>query len=294
MGIEEFRLLRDLVCDYSGIYLDESQLTRVQRRLRPRLAVLELKDFSDYYRHLKFHHQAGDELERIVEILANNETYFFREEYQLKAFAEEILPEIHRHQAHRRHLHIWSAGCSSGEEAYTLAILVLESGLFAGWDVRIFGCDISRKVINKARRGVFGSSSFRFTDAAFGARIQETYFQKAEHGLQVIPALRKMVNFSRTNLMDRDGLAFVSNVDVIVCRNVLIYFPQDVRLDVVDMFYGKIRPGGYLLLGHSENLLNISTSFEYIRLSTDLVYRRPPMDGPWGPETKQGRKSSNR
>lgn len=275
LSLEEFRLLRGTIADYCGILLSETNRGRVERKLHPRLVELGASSFSEYHRLLKYSREGKVELARIAELISNNETYFFREEYQLKAFSDEILPDIHWRNQERRRLNVWSAGCSTGEEAYTLAILVRESGLFAGWEVRIFGCDISRKAIAKARRGVYGPSSFRFSDSDRERRIQNTYFEEMKRGFRIRPPLREMVTFHRANLLDDGALAPLGSLDVILCRNVFIYFPERARSQAVGIFYNKLKPGGYLLLGHSENLLNTSTSFEVARLSNDLVYRRP-------------------
>lgn len=275
LSVEEFRLLRDTIADYCGIQLAESNLGRTRRRLGPRLMELGLESFSTYHRLLKYSRRGKHELDRIADLVVNNETYFYREEYQLKAFAEELLPTLYRRGQKTHRLNIWSAGCSSGEEAYTLAILVHECGLFVGWDVKIFGSDISRQAIAKARHAIYGPSSFRFSDAAQKNRLLETYFARVERGFRLNPNVRNMVTFNRSNLLDANALSPLGNLDVIFCRNVFIYFPPSARRRAVELFYKKLKPGGYLLLGHSENLLNTSTSFEIVRLTHDLVYRRP-------------------
>ena len=212
------------------------------------------------------------ELENAVEVLTTNETYFFREEYQLRAFRDEILPQLKDRAEERgtRRLALWSAGCSSGEEAYTLGILIEDSGLFKGWDVRIYGNDISRRVLHKARRAVYTEASFRTTDDRY---LQ--YFVDVPEGRQVHPRIRAMCHFGHLNLLDHSRTAIVGRVDAVFCRNVLIYFDPDSRKKAIDTFYHRLVAGGYLLLGHSESLLNASTAFELVHVSTDLVYRRP-------------------
>jgi chemotaxis protein methyltransferase CheR len=271
MSLEEFRLLRDLIYDYCGIYFQDDSRHLVQRRLLPRLDTLALPTFSDYYRYLRYDPSRRGELEEVVERVTTNETYFFREANQLAALSDEILPEIHSRRPRGRRLAIWSAGCATGEEAYTVAILVLESGLFGEWDVRIFGNDISRRVLQIARKGAYGRSSFRATEERYVRR----YFRPAEGKFQLRDEVKSLVSFGHLNLLDEDMLAIVGDVDIILCRNVLIYFDQAARRRVVATFHRKLVKGGYLLLGHSESLLNLSTDYELVHLRRDMVYRRP-------------------
>jgi chemotaxis protein methyltransferase CheR len=271
MSAEEFRLLRDLIHDHCGIYFQDDSQHLVERRLAPRLTVRGLAGWGDYYRFLRYGGSRKEELEEVVDRVTTNETYFFREMYQLDALRDEILPEVHARAPRGKHLTIWSAGCSTGEEAYTAAILVLESGLFADWEVRVFGSDISRRVLAIARKGAYGPSSFRGVDE----RLRRRWFREVDGKMQVREEARAMCSFGRLNLVDDDQLSVVGEVDVILCRNVLIYFDAPARRRAVDAFYRKLVPGGYLLLGHSESLLNVSTAFELVHLKTAMVYRRP-------------------
>lgn len=277
---EEFRLIRDVIAEFCGVYLNENNSERIRRKLHPRLIEHQIDNFEDYYRYLKFNRKRKEELARIADLIVNNETYFFREDYQLKAFSREILPELHERGSAGRRLNIWSAGCSTGEEPITLAILVKESGLFAGWDVKIFGTDISHKAITKARRGLYGPSSFRFTDKNKEVRIKRAYFRKTPEGFQINKEIQAMVSLHHANIIQFEELAPLGNLDIVLCRNVFIYFPEAIRFRVVQMFYEKLRSGGYLLLGHSENLLNTSTAFSCVRLANDLVYRKPSVSKP--------------
>lgn len=178
----------------------------------------------------------------------------------------------------RRRLQVWSAGCSTGEEAYTIAMLVLESGLFEGWEVRVYGSDLSKKCIASARRGIYGPTSFRATDE----EAKRTWFTpnlKQEPGgplsLGVSPAVRALCHFGQMNLLDEERTHLVGRCDVIFCRNVLIYFDGPSRKRVIEMFHERLVQGGVLLLGHAESLLNVSTAFELLHLKEDLVYRKP-------------------
>jgi chemotaxis protein methyltransferase CheR len=272
LRVEEFRLLRDLVNRYSGMHFDDASMFVFERRLRERLKAVGLSDFTAYYHYLKYHPSASSELEEAVEALVTNETYFFREEYQLRAFRRDLLPAI-REQAVRRgskRIVLWSAGCSTGAEVYTLAILVLRSGLFEGWDVRIFGNDISRRVLAVARRAVYPESSFRAMPPE-----NDEFFEDDPGGKRVQARVRAMCQFGQLNLLDRDKTSLLGRVDAIFCRNVLIYFDAESRKRVIETFYERLHPGGHLLLGHSETLLHVSTAFELAHLSSDMVYRRP-------------------
>jgi chemotaxis protein methyltransferase CheR len=270
--VEEFRLLRDLINRFCGIHFSDEAMFVVERRLRERLSSLSLEDFGQYYQYLRYHPDARAEIERAVDELTTNETYFFREDYQLRAFCEEVLPVLRRQaeEGGSRRITIWSAGCSTGEEVYTLAILIKEMGDFEGWDVRIFGNDISRRVLQKARRAVYAPSSFRTMPARYSR-----YFVETADGRQVHPSVRAMCHFGHLNLLDRGRATVVGRVDAIFCRNVLIYFDAESRQRVIETFYERLIPGGFLLLGHSESLLNVSTAFELAHLSSDLVYRKP-------------------
>jgi chemotaxis protein methyltransferase CheR len=271
---EIFRLLRDLIYEHCGIHFAEDNAYIVNRRLQPRLDALALVDFAEYYRYL-VSSDAGArkaELEEIVDRVTTNETYFFRESYQLDAFRDEILPVIAKARPRGKRLSVWSAGCSSGEEAYTIAILVLETGLFNDWEVRVFGNDISRKCLHTARKAQYGRSSFRATDE----RLLRRYFREVDGKHQVRDEVRSLCSFGQINLMDEPMMRLVGDVDVIFCRNVLIYFDTAARRRVIATLHKKLVAGGYLLLGHSESLINLTTAFDLVHLKNDMVYRKPP------------------
>lgn len=272
LDLEHFRLLRDLINEFCGIYFADDLPSIVGRRLRPRLRALGMERFEEYYRYLRFHPNAEAEFEQAAEALTINETYFFREAYQLRAFAEDVLPQLHARCATKRgrKLDVWSAGCASGEEVYSLAMLIDASGLFNDWDVRVFGNDISRRVLGHARQACYGQASFRSMLPEF-----EHYFIEGPGGKQVHPKIRAMCHFGHLNLMNERRLAIVGRADVVFCRNVLIYFDQASRMKVVNSIYERLERGGYLFLGHSESLLQSSTAFEIVQLATDIAYRRP-------------------
>jgi chemotaxis protein methyltransferase CheR len=274
---ECFIRLRKMVNDRFGIFFSEENKFLLESRLSERISHLGLSSFEEYYHFLKYYPESSQEMQEVVDILTTNETYFFREDYQLRSFAADILPELHERLQPRRRLMIWSAGCSSGEESYTVAMIVIESGLFDGWNVRVFGNDVNRQVLKKARRGVFGKSSFRATRRD----LVERFFTETDEGMKVNDEVRALCNFGQLNLLDQDQMRLIGHVDVIFCRNVLIYFDKASKLKTISVFYDRLTPNGYLLLGHTESLINLSTAFELAHLSEDLVYRKPNMSHGW-------------
>ena len=270
---EEFRLLRDLIHERFGLFFDDNQRASLRTRLAGRLATLDLLSFEDYYHYLRFGPQRGDELQRMVTHLTNNETYFYREMPQLQVFAETVLREIKEAKASGpdRTLRVLSAGCSTGEEAYTLAMMIYDSGqFFWNWDVQVIGMDVDQVALEKARRAVYHHNSFRSTSPD----IVERHFLKLGQGaMQVKDGLRKYVRFTQGNLLDNTSYESIRPVDVIVCRNVLIYFSDAMILKVVRLFHDALVPGGYLFLGHAESLSRITDLFTPIRFQGAMIYR---------------------
>lgn len=268
---EEFLLIRDLIFDYCGIMLPESVKFLVERRLRPRLDAFNAKNFLEYYRAVKYGREKTQELDEIVELITTNETYFFREQHQLRAFSQEIIPSLMANREPHMPIRIWSAGCSSGEEPYTIAMLLADLPAPPHVSFEIFGSDISRKVLRIARGGAYREASFRETPPEY----IERYFDQDGRTRILRDSIRSRVTFGHLNLMDEAALGLVANVDVVFCRNVMIYFSKSSRTRLLNSFFRKMRPGGYLLLGHSESLVNASTNFEIVALKSDIVYRKP-------------------
>lgn len=267
-----FRLLRDLIRDYCGIYFDDGSKYLLERRLSKRAKTLLLNDFRDYYRLLLYGKKRDEELLFIVDVLTVNETYFFREMGQLKTLSEEILPELKNTNRDTRKIRIWSAGCSTGEEPYTIAMLILEQGHLFGWDVEILGSDINQRVLQHARRGIYRKHSFRTMEEHFA----EKYFTQENNLYRINDNVKQLVNFSCLNLLDPFKIKFVGNMDVILCRNVMIYFDQETRKKVIKSFHDRLVDGGHLLLGHAESLMNISTAFTLKHFKHDMAYQKPP------------------
>ena len=168
-------------------------------------------------------------------------------------------------------IRIWSAGCSSGEEPYSIAILLQEGGYFDRGAFEIFASDINQQVLAKARRGHYRESAFRATTPA----LREKYFtHEADGSWRVTDEVRNRISFGRMNLYDQARVSLLGHLDVIFCRNVIIYFDDASKKHVVSSFYNRLTDGGYLLLGHSESLISLSTQFKLRHLKNDMVYQR--------------------
>lgn len=275
MDPAEFRQLRDLIRDHVGIFFSDENAYILQRRLLPRLQALRLTRFRDYYQRLAGPAADPAEVERelteIFEAVAIHETYFFRESYQLDVFRTEVLPRLYKGRMRGRRLSIWSAGCSTGEEAYTAAMEVLESQLFEGWDVGVLGTDLSERALHVARAGRYGGSSFRQTPEPLLTR----YFTEVDGRRRVVEDVARLVRFSQANLLRLPPVLPGEPFDVIFFRNVLIYFDRAVRGSVIAALGARLAKGGYLLLGHSENLLDAPSPFVPCHLKREIIYQKP-------------------
>jgi len=267
----EFQELQRLFNDVAGLRIEESALPLLERRLAARLPVHDLTTFRDYLRLLQFGAQSADEMAAAYDLLTTGETYFFRHKEQLSLLVDTILPTVAAANAASRRLTIWSAGCSSGEEAYTAAILLNESGLFHGWSVRIVGNDLSHERIELARQGCYFQGAFRTTEA----HIRNRYFEASGRFWQIQEQIRRLCHFAPLNLLGKDIESFVGRVDIIFCRNVLIYLSEKARTRVIESLYERLVPGGFMLLGHSESLKFLNTPFELIGMGQDLAFRKP-------------------
>ena len=282
MSDEEFRLLRDFVYQYCGLNFTEDSRYLLVKRLGKRVQHNQLKTFKDYYYFLRYNQQRDQEMNEVVDALTTNETYFFREDFQLKSFTTEIIPEICRRKERNgepKRLRIWSAGCSTGEEPYTIAILLLENRALRDWQIEIVGTDISQRVLQIARKSVYGTISFRSTPAEF----KERYFTPVEDRFRINDQVKNLVTISHLNLFDTQRVSLLGKMDVIFCRNVIIYFDLPAKKRVIETFYQRLLPEGFLLLGHSESLMSISNSFSLRHFVHDMVYQRPAITGGEGP-----------
>jgi chemotaxis protein methyltransferase CheR len=270
---EEFRLLRDLIHERFGLYFTESQKASLRSRLAGRLAALAQRSYEDYYHYLRFGPQRNEELRRMVSHLTNNETYFFREQAQLQVFEDHVLRRLKEHKGSaERRLRVLSAGCSTGEEPYSLAMILYGSGqFFWNWHVQVVGLDVDALALDKARRAVYFHNSFRSTSPA----LLERHFNKQGSGHEVKDAIRRMVQFRQGNLLERESYEGLQPLDAILCRNVLIYFSEAAIRRVVLHFFELLAPGGFLLLGHAESLSRITDAFVPVRFKGAMIYEKP-------------------
>jgi chemotaxis protein methyltransferase CheR len=268
LQLEQFWRLRDFIYQKTGIYFPDNKLYYVERRLLDRMEALNLPSVAEYYTYLRFERQ-NEEFQTFIEALTVNETYFFREFHQLKCFAEELLPELIRQN--KNEYVFWSAGCSTGEEAYTLAIILYEMlGPETLSKCRILATDIDNKVLAFARRGVYGERSFKHIPKPYLQR----YFERIGTEYRVGDKLRKLVQFQQLNLIDTKSMQQVVDIAAIFCRNVLIYFDDVSRRQVAFDFYQSLRTGGYIVLGVSESMSRITTLFQLRKYQHAIVYQK--------------------
>lgn len=269
---EEFLQLRDFVYDKSGIYIDEKRKYLFESRFSRRLGQLGLTSFTDYIKFLRV--DRGQELKQLFELVTTNETSFCRDTKQLESFRDNLLKEVldRQRKAGRLELNIWSAGCSSGEEPYTLVFLLLETlkAEIARWKISITAVDLSEEMISKARAGIYTEYAFKTTPDA----IRKRYFKEVEGGWELDPRIRKLVNFLPMNLNDALAVKRVPRSHIIFCRNVIIYFDDAMKRKVVQAFYDNLLPGGYLLVGHSESLHKVSQSFKPVHNAGAIAYKK--------------------
>jgi chemotaxis protein methyltransferase CheR len=263
---DDFTALRDLIRERFGIWYDDQKRFLLLSRLSTRLAKRGFETYAAYVRFLRFDPRREDEWTDLASALSNNETYFFRERAQLKALAAQILDEFLK-RSHR--VRLWSAACSSGEEPYSLAMTLLESGKLTDAMLSIRATDISTRVLGLAEKGFYRALSFRATEPAMIQR----WFQPQGDGFVVDDRVKRLVSFARLNLLDGRGVAAEGPFDAIFCRNVLIYFDKPTQKRVVESFAKALRPGGYLFLGHAESLFHLTDLYEPIVGPDAIVYR---------------------
>ncbi|SKA76402.1 CheR family methyltransferase [Desulfobaculum bizertense] len=274
ISAEEFTQLRDFIYSKSGIFIADNRKYLLENRLRNRLKELNLKSFSEYYYFLQYDMQRRKELTKLFEVVTTNETSFYRNPPQLDVFQKNVLKELVEEQRRKgeKRIRIWSAGCSTGEEPYTTAMQlheVLRSEI-AAWDIRITANDLSDAVLAAARRGVYSEYSLRTTPKEFIPR----YFENENGKYKIKPSVKRLVTFGQINLSDRMQLKRVERSHIVFCRNVIIYFDDIMKKKVINSFYDNLLAGGYLLIGHSESLHNISRAFKPVHYPGAIIYRK--------------------
>ncbi len=265
-----FRLLRDAIYKRTGMWFADNSKYLLQKRLSPRARELNFDSFQKYFYFLQYDPRADTEFDQIYDLVTTNETYFFREPAQLAAFTEEIVPDLLMRKPVKK-IRIWSAGCSSGEEPYSIAMLLQEAGWYDKAQFEIFASDINQAVLAKARRGHYRENAFRATESA----VRDRYFTRdADGSWRIHDDIRNRISFGRLNLYDESRVSLLGHLDVVFCRNVIIYFDDASKRVVVSNFYNRLVEGGYLLLGHSESLISLSTQFKLRHLKNDMVYQK--------------------
>ena len=274
LQMADFGRLRAIIHGHSGIVVPQANASLLENRLRPRLATLGLQDFAGYASSLEASALRDREMVVLMNLVTVNESYFFREQKQLRSFMQEVVPQLLTYGSTSGPLQIWSAGCAAGEEPYTLAMLLMEQPAAGRRGLKIVGSDIADRVLRRAAAGVYRPYALRETPAD----MAERYFDAHAGAFTLRASVRPHVRFRRINLVVESEVAQIGTVDAIFCRNVMIYFDRDTRLRVLRAFYRQLRPGGFLMLGHSESLLNLDMPLKIVPLAHDIVYQRP-LDG---------------
>jgi chemotaxis protein methyltransferase CheR len=249
----EFSLFRNLVENETGIFLSDVKQALVNARLLSRIRELGVRTFSDYYDRVIG--SPEDELVRMINAICTNETHFFREPAQFSLISTSLLPRFVNEADHglrRRKLRVWSAACSTGEEPYSLAMLLLDR-LPADWTVEIVASDLSTKALERAIAGVYPMTRLADIPTELRQRYLLRGVGQQDGKFCVSPALRKLVEFTRLNLVT-DSFAQLEKFDLVLCRNVMMYFRPETRLEVVARLTRQLVPSGHLFVGHSESL----------------------------------------
>ena len=253
---KEFEIFRALVYEHTGISLSESKRPLLQARLTRRLRALGLATFSEYHRVLTERDSSGDELGRFVNAITTNKTDFFREPHHFRHLAEEWVPAAKARAANSgaRAIRIWSAGCSTGEEPYSIAMTIREAlGTAAGWDVKILASDLDTDVLARAEAGVYSvEQAAPVPQAMLRRHFLRGRGADAGH-VRVRPELRSLITFRRINFLDARW-PIRGQLDIIFCRNVIIYFDRPTKQRVLERFLGLLKDDGLLILGHSESV----------------------------------------
>lgn len=274
MNSKEFMEIQKYIYDLVGIAIPERRKYLLENRLGPRLVELGLRNFGEYLMALRHGPRKEAELKYFFSKITTNETSFFRDIKQLEVFQEHVLMPLlkEREAAGKKSLNIWSAGCSSGEEPYTLGIMLHEALRMSiiGWKIQITANDLSTDMINKARAGVYSEYALKTTSSD----ILNRYFTSESGGFKIHPKVQKLVSFGLINLNDKLALKRVPRSHIIFCRNVIIYFDDAMKQKVIAGFYDNLLPGGYLVLGHSETIHKVSRAFQPLIKPGGIVYRK--------------------
>lgn len=255
----------------TGIFYDYNKKYYVQKRIERRAEILKIDTLNEYYYMLKFSDEQS-EMEKLINDLTVNETYFFRDYPQLKNFAEDILPVMVREKENRKEIKIWSAACSTGEEPYTLSIILNEMlDEPEEWEIQILASDINTEALKFARAGLYESRAVKDVPPEY----LDKYFTRCNGKYLVNLNVRKPVVFKRINLVSENDMSGINGYDFIFCRNCLIYFDDESRRNAVNSLYDALNPGGFIFLGYSESVGRISSAFKEQRIGDAIVYSKP-------------------
>jgi chemotaxis protein methyltransferase CheR len=269
---EQFSKLSKLIYKKLGLQFDEKKTYFLNKRVEQRIAELGLKDADEYLFQLGYCDANGDEMQALANLITTNETYMFREFEQLAGFADVCLPELvaAKQKTTDRRIRLWCAGCSSGEEAYTLAIIIRE--VFPdsrNWDIKIVATDIDENVLKLARNAVYGERSVKGVPTVYSKHLIPSVT-----GFRINPETASLVRVEKLNLHDAKQMKAMRGYDFVFCRNVLIYFDDESRRSVVNHFYDSLNPKGYIFLGHSESVGRITSAFHLKKAAGHLLYAK--------------------
>jgi chemotaxis protein methyltransferase CheR len=268
--------IRELIYKACGIYTPDNRLRFLEERCQRRMDIVQARSVRDYFEYLTMHTSRATELNHLLNEITVGETCFFRNQPQLEVLQKAVFPAIVSNKAAQplKNLRVWSAGCSTGEEAYTLAVLLLENagGVLKGWTFEIFATDLNDRSLTKAQEGVYSEYAMRNVQQY----LRDKYFIRRGEQYEVGPSLRERVRFSRLNLLDDMRIVFMKGMDIILCCNVLIYFDSASKRRVVQHFFNCLLPNSYFFLGHSESLFGINADFQLLHFQGATAYLKPP------------------
>jgi len=272
---KDFEQLRDYIYNVCGIYFHSSKKYFLESRLARRMECTGSKTHADYLQFVLGGVTGSTELKKLLDEITTNETCLFRNMPQLNALETKLLPEIVavKGKIGFKKLRIWSAGSSSGEEAYTMAMLLLEkrNTLLKDWIIEIIGTDINETVIGQAKEGIYNSYSVRNTPDFY----LKKYFKEEAPGKFVLsPEVKKLATFNQLNLYDDNKMLFMKSFDFIFCANVLIYFDTASKSKVVQHFYNNLQPYGYFFVGQSESLHGVNDKFKTVHFPGGFTYNK--------------------
>ena len=271
ISVEDFQKFREFFYRKTGIQFEPSKRYFVDKRLLERMQATDNSTFRSYFTMIRFQ-ASGDELQVLTNLMTVNETYFFREEYQFQCLVNSILPQLVEHKRDNQPIRIWVLPSSTGEEPYSIAIYLLEKwpGIHH-YDVEIIASDIDTHVLEQAKRGLYSDRAVAQMPVAYVRK----YFRRTRDGYQLSSDLRSAVEFTRVNLSEPADTRPYRNFDIVFCRNLLIYFDDLSRKRAAETFYDALKPGGFILLGHSESMSRISSLYKVVKFPEAFVYQKP-------------------